>query len=241
LGDFRPFSATHAAVLLLFAAATALLIRYGRRRRGTAALLRLERRLGGALLLLWVVGNGWWLLPPRFDPARSLPLQVCDVTSLAAAVVLIAPVRFARAVLYFWGIALSIQALITPDLGGGVTTAAFWLFWIAHASAVAIAVYDVAARGFRPTWRDYLVAAGAAAAYLVVVLAINLAFGFNYGYVGRATPGQPSLIDFLGPWPERVVVIAALVAAVMALLVLPWELARRARAGAPSAKVRPWV
>jgi hypothetical integral membrane protein (TIGR02206 family) len=241
LGAFRPFSPTHAAVLLLFAAATALLIRYGRRHRGTPALLRLERCLGWTLLLLWIVGNGWWLLPSRFDPARSLPLQVCDVTSLAAAVVLLAPLRFARAVLYFWGIGLSVQALITPDLGGGVATVAFWLFWIAHASAVAIAVYDVAARGFRPTWRDYWVAAAAAAAYLVVVLAVDLALGFNYGYVGRAKPGQPSLIDFLGPWPERVAVIAALVAAVMALLVLPWELVRRTRGRVPSTKVRPSV
>jgi len=235
VGDFRPFSVTHAAVLLLFAAATALLIRYARRHRGTRALRRVERRLGWVLLLLWVVGNGWWLLPPRFDPARSLPLQVCDVTSLAAAVVLLAPRRFARAILYFWGIGLSVQALITPDLGGGVATVAFWLFWVAHASAVAIAVYDVAARDFRPAWRDYWVAVAAAAAYLAVVLAIDLAFGFNYGYVGRARPGQPSLIDVLGTWPERVVVIAVLVAVVMALLALPWELARRERVPAVGA------
>jgi hypothetical integral membrane protein (TIGR02206 family) len=237
LDTFRPFSVTHAAVLLLFAAATALLIRFGRRHRGTPRLLRLERRLGAALLLLWIVGNGWWLLPSRFDPARSLPLQVCDVTSLAAAVVLLAPVRPARAVLYFWGISLSVQALITPDLGGGVATVAFWLFWVAHASAVCIAAYDVAARGLRPTWHDYRVAVAAGVAYLAVVLAVDVAFGFNYGYVGDARPGQPSLIDFLGPWPERVAIIAVLVAAVMALLMLPWELARRGRAAAPSANV----
>jgi hypothetical integral membrane protein (TIGR02206 family) len=143
-----------------------------------------------------------------------------------------------RAILYFWGIGLSIQALVTPDLGGGVATVAFWLFWVAHASAIGIAAYDIAVHGFRPTWRDYWLSAVAAAAYLLVVLVVNVAFGFNYGYVGNARPGQPSVIDFLGPWPERVVIIAVLVAVEMALLMLPWELARRGRGAAPAANFR---
>lgn len=63
--------------------------------------------------------------------------------------------------------------------------------------------------------------------YLAVVLAINITLGFNYGYVGNARPGEASVIDFLGPWPQRVVLMVALVIGFMALLMAPWHFARR--------------
>jgi uncharacterized membrane protein YwaF len=63
-------------------------------------------------------------------------------------------------------------------------------------------------------------------AYLALALAIDLAFGYNYGYVGRARPDQPSLIDVLGPWPQRLVPIILLVSVAMLILLLPWEVGR---------------
>ena len=48
------------------------------------------------------------------------------------------------------------------------------------------------------------------------------------GFVGRGKPEVRSIVDALGPWPERLAIIVALVAAVMALLLLPWKLRRRA-------------
>ena len=225
LWTFRPFSAMHAGVLLLFALAGAALIRLGRR-ADEARRTRLERTLGWAMLGVWLVSNVWWLWPSRFDAARSLPLQVCDVTSLLAALVLLAPRPWAIVLLYFWGIGMSLQALITPDLTGGPGNIWFWLFWIGHAGTVAIALYIVAVHGYRPTWRDYRFAVGAGLVYLAVVFTVNILFDFNYGYVGNAQPGQASVIDFLGPWPGRVGLIAILATFAMALLMLPWHVRR---------------
>ena len=232
LGTFRPFSAMHAGVLLLFAMATALLVRIGRR-SDAARRARIEHTLGWAMVAVWVVSNVWWLLPPRFDPARSLPLQVCDITSLLAALVLLAPRTWVTVLLYFWGIGMSLQAVITPDLSGGPGSIWFWLFWITHAGTIGIALYVVAVHGYRPTWRHYWFAVCAGLAYLVVVFTVNVLFDSNYGYVGDAQPGQPSLVDFLGPWPGRVGLIAILATMAMAVLVLPWQIWRRPRAGTP--------
>jgi hypothetical protein len=43
-------------------------------------------------------------------------------------------------------------------------------------------------------------------------------------------PGQPTIVDALGPWPWRVPVIVALAVGAMTLLMGPWEVARRVRA-----------
>lgn len=229
---FQPFSAMHAGILLLFVVATALLIRAGRRadaaRRG-----RIERTLGWGMLGVWVVSNVWWLMPARFDAARSLPLQVCDITALLAGFVLLCPRSWANVLLYFWGIGMSLQAVITPDLIQGPNDIWFWMFWISHAGTIGIAIYVVAVRGYRPSWRDYRFAIAAGLVYLVVVFTVDVVFGFNYGYVGDSKPGQPSVIDFLGPWPGRVGVVAILVTIAMAILMLPWHFRRRSRAGTP--------
>ncbi|HEX6048261.1 MAG TPA: TIGR02206 family membrane protein [Gemmatimonadaceae bacterium] len=223
---FQPFSVIHAGILLFFVVATALLIRGGRRSDAESR-RRTERTLGWAMLGVWAVSNVWWLMPPRFDAARSLPLQVCDVTALLAGLVLLSPRPWMNVLLYFWGIGMSLQAIITPDLIQGPNDIWFWMFWISHAGTIGIAIYVVAVRGYRPSWRDYRFALVAGFVYLVVVFTVDVLFGFNYGYVGDSKPGQPSVIDFLGPWPGRVGLVAILVSLAMAILMLPWHVVRR--------------
>ena len=92
---------------------------------------------------------------------------------------------------------------------------------------VGVALYEVLARGYRPTLGDYGFACGAAAIYVALILPLDLAFGWNYGFVGKGKPEVRTLVDALGPWPERLAIIVALVAAAMALALLPWKLARR--------------
>lgn len=226
MGEFEPFSLMHVALIVLFTAVTLLLILVGGRWEPDAR-RRLDRNVGALMIALWIVSNGWWLLPPRFDVARSLPLHICDVTSLLAGVVLLWPRRPLRALLYFWGIGMSFQAIVTPEIAFEPDSVWFWIFWLAHAGIIGIAVYDIVVRGFRPTWSDFRLSVIVGLAYLAVVLAINVMFDFNYGYVGNARPGEASVIDFLGPWPLRVVWMSALVIAVMAVLMLPWHLTRR--------------
>ena len=90
------------------------------------------------------------------------------------------------------------------------------------------AVYDLAVNRFRPTWRHYAIACAASAAYVAVVLPINLMLGANYGFVGKSKPLNPSIIDVLGPWPERLLIIVPLAALAMALVMLPWVALRQA-------------
>lgn len=220
---FAAGSALHALALAVIVAlaATAIVVR---RRQGAGARSPspVERTIGFGYLALALGTFTWLTFPPQHNPLATWPLQLCHWAAAIAALSLTSTRRLYRALAYFWGLALSTQALITPNLREGPALWPFWFFWATHAIAVAVPIYDVLARRFRPTWRDYGVACAAAAAYVAIVLPIDLATGWNYGFVGPSTPGVPSIVDFLGPWPLRLAWIALIAAGAMALLMLPW-------------------
>jgi len=151
---------------------------------------------------------------------------MCDLTSLAAPLVLLTRARLLRTLLYFWGLGLSIQALITPTIEEGPLYVAFWLFWLTHAAIIATAGYDLVAWRFRPTFRDAVIAIVACTVWLGVVLTVDLALAANYGYVGNATPDRPTVIDKLGPWPLRVYKMYAAMIVLFLAMWFPWWLVR---------------
>ena len=223
---FQSFTPTHAFALLGIAGACWLLAAIGRRQADPAWPTTLEKSLAAANLLLWLTAHGWWLMRPQLDLKTTLPLQMCHLVSVVASLALLTRARAWRALLYFWGLGLCTQALLTPSLTDPPRTVWFWSFWLQHGFIMVAVVHDLAVYRYRPDWRDYRIACAAAVAYLAVVLPLDIALGANYGFVGESRPETPSIVDVLGPWPERLAVIVALVAAVMAVLMLPWQFSR---------------
>ena len=239
---FRPFSLTHGVTLLCIALLIIAAVVYARKQRNTVSPTPLERRLALINLVVWVVAHGWWQLPPRFDPAMTLPLQMCHITSLLASAVLLTRRLALRAILYFWAFALCTQALITPSLIDPPSSPVFWAFWFLHGFVMLAAIHDLAVNCFRPAWRDYAIACAASLCYVAVVLPIDIVLGANYGFVGQSKPLHPSIVDLLGPWPERLLIIVPLAALAMALalVMLPWAaMARRLRHASPQAPRSP--
>lgn len=185
--------------------------------------MRLEQGFARFSLLLWIFVHIWRLWPTHFNPAWSLPLHLCDLMTLLVPLTLLGRQRRWISLLYFLGLALSLQGLLTPDVQHGLLHPEFWLFWFDHASIVGTAIYMVVVHQFRPTRRDYYWAVQAGLMYVIFVFPIDAIWGFNYGYLGNAYPNQPTLIDWLGPWPWRVGVMVVLAGLVMFLLLLPWE------------------
>ena len=231
MDTFRAFSGLHAAALGAIAALAVLAILRARASGvSTPPASPAERAVGLAYLAAWLATYAWFVQSPLHDPLKTYPLQMCHLTAFAAALLLVTGWPPLRPIVYFWGFALCTQALITPSLTEGPALYPFWFFWTTHGLIVGVAAYDLCARGYRPNLRDYGIACAAAAAYVAAVLPLNLLLGANYGFVGPSRPEVPSIVDFLGPWPERLAVIAAIVAAVMGLLLTPWELFRRLKA-----------
>lgn len=224
---------------------------------------RVSRMVGWAIIVYQVWFLGRFFLPGHFTWTRSLPLMLCDLAALLAGAVLVwtrpgvvgrggrdrgndrgEKHRWMRTVLYFWAIGLSTQAFLTPILQEGYGTLRFWTFWIGHTAIVGTSIYDIVVRGYRPSWKDYRVGVAITLGYALVVIVLNLTLDgsgllapgehANYGYLGNSTPKNPTLLDKLGAWPFRLILVTAIVLGLFASMTACWRLTsgRRGAGGA---------
>jgi hypothetical integral membrane protein (TIGR02206 family) len=227
--EFTAYGPSHWAVLGLFVIGAALLIWIGRRQTESQARL-LGRVLGVLIVAVFIVALVYKLIQPTMD--TSVPLQLCDVAELTAAYALWSQRHWAFALTYYWGLVLSSQALITPDVGTPEEGAPdfphhlFVTFFALHLLVVWAAIYLTWGRGMRPRWRDYRFAVIATLAWAAFTFTFNVIAGTNYGYLNRKPP-TASLLDVLGPWPVYLLAEIALVLIVWALMTWPWERNRR--------------
>jgi hypothetical integral membrane protein (TIGR02206 family) len=233
---FVPYSALHVvtvAVCALLIAAPTLLGRALRSRAAKHGEAALRRMLAALAVACWLAYNVWWNRH-GIDPRTGLPLQLCDINGLIAPLALVTGWRWARATLYFWTAALTLQAFIQPALTAGPASLVFWAFWTAHTLIVACAIYDVVVLGFRPDWSDFRRAFAASIAYVALVMPVDLWLGANYGFVGNPPPdvAVPPFVMMLGPWPQRALVLIALVPLGFVLVLLPWRIAKPRMAAA---------
>jgi hypothetical integral membrane protein (TIGR02206 family) len=229
--EFVAYGPSHLTVLTLFVVGIVALIWLGRRQ--TEAQARLFGRVIGALLLAVFLAV---LIYKLFHPMlnSSVPLQLCDVAEVTVAYALWSQRQWAYALTYYWGLVLSSQALLTPDVDGpDFPDRSFLSFFALHLLVVWSAVYLTWGRGMRPTWRSYRFAIVVTLAWAAVTLVFNFLAGTNYGYLNHKPP-IASVLDFLGPWPVYLLVEITLVAIIWALMTWPWERAR-ARVAEPAA------
>ena len=223
--EFSAYGPSHLVVLAVFVVGAALLVVIGRRLTESRARL-LSRGLAVLLLAAFLVALAYKLVDPAID--TSVPLQLCDLAELAAAYALWSQRHWAFVLTYYWGLVLSSQALITPDIGTAKEGAPdfphhlFVTFFTLHVLVVWAAIYLTWGRGMRPGWRDYRFAVIVTVAWAAFTLAFNAITGTNYGYLNRKPP-TASLLDVLGPWPVYLMVEVTIVLIVWALMTWPWQ------------------
>jgi hypothetical integral membrane protein (TIGR02206 family) len=195
---------------------------------------------GGWLRVLAVVlaidEVSWWVYlvtggVPDSRLAYSLPLQLCDVAIFIAAAALWTRRQLLVEVTYFWGMAGTIQALLTPDLPQHFPSYPYFQYYIAHGGVVSAALLLVV--GMRRHPRPWAVARVLAltVAYAALVGAVDALTGANYLYL-RAKPPAPTLLDLLGPWPLYIVAATGIGVILFAILDAPFRLWRSAAARA---------
>jgi hypothetical integral membrane protein (TIGR02206 family) len=241
--EFVAYGPSHLVVLGVFLVGAALLVWGGRRQTDAQARL-MGRILAVLIVTAFATALVYKLLRPTLG--TSVPLQLCDIAELTAAYALWSGRRRAFALTYYWGLVLSSQALLTPDIGTPEEGAPdfpshlFVTFFTLHVLVVWAAVYLTWGRGWRPRWRDYRFAVAVTLGWVAFTLVFNTIAGTNYGYL-NAKPPTASLLDALGPWPVYLLLEIVIVSAVWALMTWPFERirARTPRGAAPAPSRRP--
>lgn len=222
---FEPYGTSHIVLLVLAVAGTAAFVALGRHIRRTPHEPVTCRRLAVLLPAVLVPLQLIDFLPGRFDLATTLPLQLCDLSWIAATVALWTRHRVAVALTYFWGLSLTTQALLTPDLATDFPDPKFLGFAALHLLVVWVAVLLTFGLGLGPRWRDLRITVVATAVWMVAVFVVNLGLGTNYGFV-NGKPEGGSILDLLPPWPAYLLVEAVLVVITWTLMTWPWQVLR---------------
>ncbi len=226
--QFRLFGAQHLCVLFSLLILGARVAWVGRRWRGTTTIWM------GKILAILLVGYGLEIyieeaMGAGLQGSYSLPMQLCDWVAVACVITLFHPNALASEIAYFWGSAGTFQAVLTPDLAQGFPSWRFFEFFWGHGVALLAIVFIIAARSFRPRPKSVLRMTIALNVYGLCALALDLAFGWNYGYLLHK-PVESSLFDFLGPWPWYLASIEVIGIISFWLLDLPWKISDRRRA-----------
>jgi hypothetical integral membrane protein (TIGR02206 family) len=222
---FIVFGPQHLLVLGLFGLGCVAAVLAGARLHARPRTEARAGRVAGVVVLVvcgpfevldWLHAVGHW--------RTALPVQICDFGWLVAGVALATRSRGWSALLYYWGLTLCVQGVLTPDLDHVFPQVQFFGYWVRHLAPPWAAVYLVRAR-HGPSWRDYRTAVAVAVTGLAMVL--NRILGSNYDYL-NAKPATHSALDLLGPWPWYVLSEVVLVAAFWALITWPWNRRRAA-------------
>ncbi|MFZ5807572.1 MAG: TIGR02206 family membrane protein [Verrucomicrobiota bacterium] len=195
---FELFGAAHWTILGLTFATAVILI--GVAKKWNDPLRLIEKFLACVLILTKLATVYIAQSDGTLTLQNGLPMHLCDWANIIVIVVLFWPHQLLYEIAYYWGIAGTIQALLTPDLRYFFPDPRFMTFFVSHIGIIVSVFFLTLGRGMRPTkfslWKVFVVTQF----YIVVTLLTNWALDANYGYF-CAKPKNPSLLDYLGAWP----------------------------------------
>lgn len=223
-------AAEHLGAVAVIVAATATLVAAARLRPGpwtTTAARSLAVVLVGAEVAWWI-----YLVVTHANPAElayALPFQLCDAAIFVSALALWLRQQLLVEVTYFWGLAGTIQAVITPDLPQHFPTFPFIQYYVAHGGVVAAALLLVVGLGQWPRPRAISWVAALTVAYAALVGLLDVVTGANYMYL-RAKPASATVLDVMGSWPWYIGSAALVGIALFVILDAPFRVLRRPHA-----------
>jgi hypothetical integral membrane protein (TIGR02206 family) len=193
---FRPFGPAHWTVIAL-TVGLPLIFWLPARGPGREA-YRGAVRYSLAVLLLanWI---GYLVLRARegfFTPVDLLPMQLCDWATIATITALMTCRQWLYEPAYFWGLAGTLQAIVTPALNDGFPSPRFFNFFIGHCGVVVAVLFLTVVERLRPRPASILRTLLWSEIYLGTTLLLNAWIGTNYGFLTHR-PSTPSLLDYL--------------------------------------------
>ncbi len=198
-------------------------------RRGKSWSADKQRSLGVILAIIVVmsmlIGDIILMINGEYDLKEDLPLYLCRTTALLFPFAIALNWRKALGVFYFWTLAGTLQALLTPDLAEGFPNYFYFRYWALHAGLVICALYSVIVFKLRIGWPDFWRAVIWTQVYIFGVHLLNWIIGSNYSYTMRKPPG--TILDYMGPWPWYILVGEGVMLFLFLAILLPFLIKSR--------------
>jgi hypothetical integral membrane protein (TIGR02206 family) len=223
---FHSFGASHWTAMTVMFAAAAALIAVSRAAGNPSFDKALRWTLAGLLLADWAAYlamfyvNGWLAL------GNVLPLNLCDWATIAVVVTLLAPNQTSYELSYFWALAGTLLASITPDLEYDFPDTRFIFFFFYHAIIITSVLYLTFALRMRPVEGSIRRVILWTLSYIAIAGIADWLLGTNYGFL-RAKPHAATLFDSMPTWPWYVADCFLLGIIAMLLLTAPFWIADR--------------
>ncbi|MFC5051706.1 TIGR02206 family membrane protein [Rubritalea spongiae] len=155
---------------------------------------------------------------------NKVPFHLCDLAAIICGAALLTQRSRLCELAYFWGLAGTLQGLLTPNLTSTFPSPAFFSFFWNHGFVVVAALFIPLAIKWRPEkhalWRVFAIT------QIYVVLAMSLNFLLkttNYGFLHHK-PEQASLLDLFPAWPWYILLLEFICLLLFLLLNLPFSL-----------------
>ena len=223
---FGPPHLVAIALTFLVPIGLVLLARKGDSARRTR---NIARSLALALILCDLLYRGTGLLTwPLKDFLReALPLHICGVATYLTAIVLLSRSQFLFEVVYFFGLAGTLQAIITPDEVDAFPSFEFLQFFVRHCLIVIGVLFATCGMAMRPRARGIIQTFVVGNVYLLVIAGVNYLGGWNYMYLCEKPKSVSPLL--FADWPWYILFLELVGLVLFTMLYAPFPLARRLR------------
>jgi len=183
-------------------------------------------RIMALIICFWVIAYDVILVYlGKFNYKTDLPLDICNMMGLLMPILMWRPRRNIFSLFYFWILAGTLQAVITPHLYNGFPNFIFLKYWFVHGGLIVYIIYIASVYAYQLRWKDLFRAFAVLQLYVLTIFCVNKLIGSNYIYVVEKPP-TASALDYLGPWPWYILVGEAIAFLLFILVFTPYMFSR---------------
>lgn len=221
---FKVFSTVHIITIAIIIIMNILVIIW-LKKKNNPVINKYFRYILGLILIfsellyeVWSIWSGTWSID------IYLPLHLCDISIIFSAIILFNKNFSLYEITYFIGLGGSMQAIITPDLYPySFPHIMFFIFFISHGGIITAVLYMTFIEKYRPVLKSILKTFVFLNIYMVIIAGINLLTNGNYLFI-CSKPLNPSLLDYLGPWPWYIAVLEVVSVAIFFIYYVPFAI-----------------
>lgn len=223
-GEFQYFTLPHLIPILLLITVVYFIYKYRENIRN----YKNEDNIRLVLAFVMIISDMsyfWHKMYIGAEIRNHLPITICGWSAILGAFMLMSKKQSLFDIVYFWVLAGSINALITPAviIDNGPTHFRYYQFWIEHTSIFIAVFYMMFVHQFKINFKSLIKAISAILVMAVIAIYVNSNIeGANYLFLSSTEAGE-SVLNFLpSNLGLRLLIMASILFTMFGIAYVPW-------------------